>query len=134
MVEATICTDGVVPITVDRSGRALNLGRTRRLFNPAQRIVLRARDGGCLWPGCDRPPWQTEAHHINNYEAEHGRTDIADGVSLCKFHHLNLHNNHWRITRHGTNYELIPPPEMNLAPIPLHPKSSTWEHIQQHTG
>ncbi|MGN6198281.1 DUF222 domain-containing protein, partial [Humibacter sp.] len=64
VVEATVCTDGVVPITVDRSGRALNLGRTRRLFSPAQRVILRARDGGCLWPGCDRPPWQTEAHHI----------------------------------------------------------------------
>jgi hypothetical protein len=134
VVEATVCTDGVVPITVDRSGRALNLGRTRRLFSPAQRVILRARDGGCLWPGCDRPPWQTEAHHIDNYAEHHGRTDIADGVSLCKFHHLNLHNNHWHIRRRGTNYELIPPPGMNLAPIPLHPKSTTWEQVRQRTG
>ncbi|MGN6204967.1 MAG: HNH endonuclease signature motif containing protein, partial [Humibacter sp.] len=117
-----------------RSGRALNLGRTRRLFSPAQRVILRARDGGCLWPGCDRPPWQTEAHHIDNYAEHHGRTDIADGVSLCKFHHLNLHNNHWHIRRHGTHYELIPPTEMNLPPIPLHPKSTTWEQVRQHTG
>ncbi|MGN6197080.1 DUF222 domain-containing protein, partial [Humibacter sp.] len=56
VVEATVCTDGVVPITVDRSGRALNLGRTRRLFSPAQRVILRARDGGCLWPGCTDHP------------------------------------------------------------------------------
>ena len=133
-VATTACTDGVVPITVDRTGRALNLGRSRRGFSPAQRIVLRARDGGCLWPGCDRPPWQTEAHHIEEWDADHGRTDIADGVLLCKFHHLNLHNNHWRIRRNGTDYELIPPPETGAAPIPLHPKNTTWEHVRQRTG
>ncbi|GAB3806401.1 hypothetical protein GCM10028798_29240 [Humibacter antri] len=134
LVEATTCTDGIAPITVDRSGRVLNLGHTRRLFTAAQRIVLRTRDGGCLWPGCDRPPWQTEAHHIDEWEARHGKTDIADGVLLCKFHHLNLHNNHWRIRRHRTAYELIAPPGFNLPPTPLCPKSTTWEHLRQRTG
>lgn len=27
------------------------------------------------------------------------RTDIDRGILLCRFHHLHLHNNHWRITR-----------------------------------
>lgn len=148
VVTTRACTDGVLPLTVDRSGRALNLGRTKRHFSAAQRIVLRARDGGCLWPGCDRPAWQAEAHHINEWEADNGRTDIADGVLLCRFHHLNLHNNGWRIRRRGTRYELIPPPGRGAGPardedlgrprdhepIPLHPKSSTWERVRQRTG
>jgi hypothetical protein len=113
-VGATACDRGTVPITVDRDGRALNLGRTQRTFSPAQRVVLRARDGGCLWPGCDRPAWQTEAHHINEWDADHGRTDVADGVLLCRFHHLNLHARHWRIRRRGTEYELVPPPPTGL--------------------
>jgi hypothetical protein len=134
MVGTTACTDGIVPLTVDRTGRVLNLGRTKRHFSAAQRVVLRGRDGGCLWPGCDRPAWQTEAHHINEWKAEGGRTDIADGVCLCRFHHLNLHNNHWRIRRRGMHYELLSPPGTNRQPIPLLPKSATWELIRQRTG
>ncbi|WP_243061818.1 HNH endonuclease signature motif containing protein [Humibacter sp. RRB41] len=131
-IQATACDCGIVPITVDRSGRALNLGRTQRTFSAAQRVVLAARDGGCLWPGCEIPAWQTEAHHNNEWEADHGRTDIADGVLLCKFHHLNLHNNRWRIRRRGTEYELVPPPVPGAVrrPIPLRPKSTTWERVR----
>ena len=34
------------------TGRALYLGRTRRIASPDQRIVLLARDRGCTRPGC----------------------------------------------------------------------------------
>jgi hypothetical protein len=132
LISATTCDCGIVPITADSTGRTLNLGRTQRSFSAAQRVVLRARDGGCLWPGCECPAWQAEAHHNNEWEADHGRTDIADGVLLCRFHHLNLHNNNWRIRRRGTQYELVPPPQPGVvrAPIPLPSKSTTWERVR----
>ena len=108
-VERLACTGGTITITVDDDGQPLNLGRDRRLFSRAQRIALAARDGGCRWPGCERPPSWCEAHHINHWQRDTGRTDIADGILLCRHHHLLAHNNGWEIRRAGPSYALTPP-------------------------
>ena len=109
-VERLACADGVQPLSIDlTTGKVLDLGRSQRLFSPAQRTALAVRDGGCLWPGCDRPPSWSEAHHITPWR-HHGRTDIAGGVLLCRHHHLRLHNEGWSITRKGGRYWLHPPP------------------------
>jgi len=121
------CTDGYVPILFDDHGKALKLGHTQRLFSDHQRTVLAAIWGGCAHPHCDRPPSWTEAHHINEWKRDQGRTDIQDGILLCKHHHLLVHNNHWRIQRTGTDYELLPPPgdSLHRAAITLTPKNPT---------
>jgi Domain of unknown function (DUF222) len=108
-VRREICRGGTVPVVLDDDGQCVNVGREQRLFTRRQRIGLAVRDGGCIWPGCDRPPSWCEAHHINQWKRDRGRTDIADGVLLCKHHHLLLHNNGWDITRTGGRYTLIPP-------------------------
>jgi hypothetical protein len=128
-----ICAGGTQQVLTTASGGPLDLGRTRRLFDDRQHEALAIRDGGCLWPDCDRPPIMTEAHHINEYDKDHGRTDIADGVCLCRFHHLTLHNNGWRITREGNNYWLIPPPSLDpeQTPIRLHSNSLLIRKLRQ---
>ena len=112
-VERHACTAGTVRLTVDgdpeNAGQPLNLGRERRLFSRAQRLALAARDGGCRWPGCERPPSWCEAHHIDHWQRDGGRTDVADGILLCRHHHLLAHNNGWEITRAGPRYLLVPP-------------------------
>lgn len=112
-IERQACSAGTITLTVDGSatnaGQPLNLGRERRLFSRAQRLALAARDGGCRWPGCDRPPSWCEAHHIDHWQRDHGRTDVADGILLCRHHHLLSHNNGWEITRAGPHYILTPP-------------------------
>jgi len=112
-VERLACSAGTVALTVDGSpdnaGQPLNLGRERRLFSRAQRIALAARDGGCRWPGCERPPSWCEAHHIEHWQRDGGRTDVADGILLCRHHHLLAHNNGWEIRRDGPRYLLVPP-------------------------
>ena len=119
------CADGLVPILFDDQGKPLKLGRTKRSFTDHQRTVLAAIWGGCAHPGCDRPPSWTEAHHINEWARDHGRTDIDDGILLCRHHHLMIHNNGWRIRRSGVRYELLPPPgdELHRETIPLTPKN-----------
>jgi len=123
--ERAICASGAVPIHFDFSGQVVNVGRDQRLFTSRQRIGLTARDGGCLWPGCDRPPSWCEAHHIDEWRAHGGRTDLADGVLLCRFHHLRVHDLGWRITRgsgeDSAHYQAIPPASHDPArqPIPL---------------
>jgi hypothetical protein len=111
-VERVACSAGTVALLVDaaaNAGQPLNLGRERRLFSRAQRLALAARDGGCRWPGCERPPSWCEAHHIEHWQRDGGRTDVADGILLCRHHHLLAHNNGWEITRAGPRYLLHPP-------------------------
>ncbi len=98
--ERRLCEAGSVTVTVDSCGNPLDVGREHRLFTPKQRIALAIRDGGCRWPGCDRPASYTEAHHIDPY-ASGGRTDIDRGILLCRFHHMELHHGGWSITRDG---------------------------------
>ncbi|UYN82603.1 MAG: DUF222 domain-containing protein [Microcella sp.] len=109
-----LCDGTQAPILIATTGQPLDVGRTQRFFTPRQRVALAARDGGCRWSGCDRPPSWCEAHHIQPWEAENGRTDVADGVLLCRHHHLLVHNNGWRIERHRgpdglDEYRAIPP-------------------------
>jgi hypothetical protein len=96
-----ICDSGVVPVTIDSCGKPLDVGREQRFFTPRQRIALAIRDGGCRWKGCDRPSSYCEAHHIDEWQRDQGRTDVDRGILLCRFHHMELHHGGWRITRDG---------------------------------
>ena len=71
----------IYPAVVDSSGVVLQLGRTRRLASCGQTMALIARDGGCSFPGCDRPPQWCERHHVLDW-ARGGRTDL-DNLTLC---------------------------------------------------
>jgi hypothetical protein len=112
-VQRIACTSGTIAIGFDDNGQVLNLGREQRLFSPAQKIAISARDGGCMWTGCDSPPGSTETHHIDQWDRDNGTTDIALGIMLCRHHHLLLHNNHWRIVVADGSYWLIPPPDID---------------------
>ncbi|GAA3939631.1 HNH endonuclease signature motif containing protein [Microbacterium soli] len=95
------CDSGFVAVTVDSCGNPLDVGREQRLFTPRQRIALAIRDGGCRWDGCDRPASYCEAHHIDEWKRDRGRTDIDRGILLCRYHHMALHHGGWRIAREG---------------------------------
>jgi hypothetical protein len=112
-----------VAVTVfgDR-GEILHHGKARRLFSPAQNRALAARDGGCVWPGCDRPPSWCESHHVDQWrrpEHAQGRTDVDNGVLLCHFHHSHLHRSSWVLRmQHGVP-QLIPPRWIDADQIPI---------------
>ena len=46
----------LIPVVCTDTGGILAYGRTRRLASVGQRLALAARDGGCCFPGCTRPP------------------------------------------------------------------------------
>jgi hypothetical protein len=118
-VQRRACADGYLPILFDGCGRALNLGRTQRLFSEKQRIVLAAIWGGCAIPGCDRPPSWTEAHHADEWDRHNGSTDVCNGILLCRHHHMMVHNQRWRIRRRGPEFWLDPPPDDSLMREPV---------------
>ena len=79
----------VYPTVIGSTGVVLQVGRTRRLATPGQTVALIARDGGCSFPGCDRPPEWCERHHIVEW-AQAGRTDLDNLTLLCSYHHHNF--------------------------------------------
>ncbi|MCU1550603.1 MAG: hypothetical protein JWR36_1163 [Glaciihabitans sp.] len=118
-VEQALCDTGLVGVMFDHDGQSVNIGRELRLFSARQRIGLAVRDGGCRAPGCDKPPSWCEAHHINYWARDRGRTDIADGILLCRYHHMLFHNNGWEIVRDGGNYWLKPPQAIDPTQAPV---------------
>lgn len=118
-----VCETGSVTVTVDPFGNPLNLGRESRVFTPRQRVALSIRDGGCRWKGCERPASYCEAHHVDEWHADHGRTDIDRGILLCRHHHMQLHHSGWRITRAGKEDFVLHPPD-GRPPTALTPRAA----------
>jgi hypothetical protein len=64
-------------------------GRKTRSILPAIKRALRARDGGCRFPGCDRTRF-CDGHHVKHW-ADGGETKLGNLITLCGFHHTLLH-------------------------------------------
>ncbi|HEY5821465.1 MAG TPA: HNH endonuclease signature motif containing protein, partial [Propionibacteriaceae bacterium] len=85
----------------------------------AQTMALIARDGGCSFPGCTRPPEWCERHHVVAW-VDGGRTDITNLTLLCGYHHHNYANRGWncRINTDGLP-EWTPPKWVNPKQTPI---------------
>ncbi len=113
-----LCCDAELNRVVTR-GRStiLDYGTTTRLASDAQYYAMVARDGGCRWPGCDRPPGWTEAHHLKEVFTENGPTDLNEMVLGCSTHHDYLHHKGW--TYIGSADDLyLRQPDGTLIPAP----------------
>jgi hypothetical protein len=86
----------------DSAGKLLDLGRRRRRPNAALRRAARERDTcRCRFPGCESR--RVDLHHIQ-YWSNGGRTKLDNLVSLCKYHHMLVHERGYLIAaaRDGT--------------------------------
>ena len=104
-----LADDGeIVPVWLSGTGIPLDVGRTVRLFTGRIRTALDVRDRGCAWPGCDRPPSWTQAHHIRAW-TDGGTTELANGVLLCLFHHHQIDQADWTVTIRAGRAWFTPP-------------------------
>ena len=69
----------------------------RRAIPPAIARALRARDGGCRFPGCDRARF-CDGHHIKHW-ADGGETKLHNLITLCSFHHRLVHEGGYGLER-----------------------------------
>jgi hypothetical protein len=95
-VRRIACDAALSTVLLGSAGEPLGAGRTRRLVSGALRRALVARDGGCRFPGCDRPPAWTDAHHLEHW-ADGGETALSNTVLLCRPHHRRVHEEGWRL-------------------------------------
>ena len=90
------CTQGILPMVFNGKSLPLDMGRSKRLFTPAQRIAIANRDLGCVTPGCEAPPGWCEGHHWRQDWAHGATTNIDDGALLCSLHHHQAHDQGWQ--------------------------------------
>jgi hypothetical protein len=83
------CDASIVPVTDDKRGEPLNIGRKTRSIPPAIRRALQMRDEGCRFPGCTHKHF-VDGHHIKHW-SDGGETSLDNLVQLCRFHHRLLH-------------------------------------------
>jgi hypothetical protein len=75
----------------------LNLGRSTRLANRAQRRALRGLYATCAIPGCCVRYTRTKLHHVIWWR-HGGTTDLENLLPVCEKHHQHIHNDGWLIT------------------------------------
>jgi hypothetical protein len=107
-VRRLACDAGVTRVVFDASSAVVDVGRTRRVPGASTRRALAARDGGCVWPGCERPVGWTHAHHLTHW-ARGGKTDVDNLVLICRYHHWKVHEGGWDLCRDGDRVVPIPP-------------------------
>ncbi|MGH3825083.1 MAG: DUF222 domain-containing protein [Pseudonocardiaceae bacterium] len=102
------CDCKLIPVVMNGESEPLDVGRAQRTVPLGIRRALVARDGGCTFPGCNRPPGLCEAHHII-YWADNGVTSVQNCCLLCSRHHQQVHLQGWDITIQGGRVEFRPP-------------------------
>lgn len=113
------CELRILPQVFDGESLPLDHGRTKRLFQKPQRRAMERRDGGCTFPGCDRPPSWCVGHHARKTWGDGSGTDLQDGVLICPHHHRIVHAKGWEIRFAGGIPEYIPPPSIDPQRRPL---------------
>jgi 5-methylcytosine-specific restriction endonuclease McrA len=111
------CTAALSWMRHDRDGTILDLGRRRRRPTSAQRRAARERDHcRCRYPGCESR--RTDLHHIQ-YWSNGGRTSLDNMISLCKRHHMLVHDRGYLIAaRPGGTFTFYQP---DGTPLPTSP-------------
>jgi hypothetical protein len=111
------------------SERAIYLGRGKRIASADQRIVLHAKDRGCSAPGCDKPGYLCEVHHVREW-ADGGRTDIDTLTFACGPDHRLLKPGGWQTRKRADGrIEWIPPPQ-----LPFEAATNDFHHPDRFLG
>ena len=90
------CDAAITPVFVGSESDQPQAGQTSRSISGSQRRALVVRDKGCRFPGCDRPPDWTDAHHLQHW-ADGGKHVMENLILLCRRHHRMVHEERWRL-------------------------------------
>ena len=112
------CDASIIPAVLGSPSQVLDVGMASRSFPTATRRAITLRDRGCSFPGCNRPPAWSDAHHVRHW-ADHGPSDYCNGVLLCRLHHSLIHRGDWEIRWAADGIpEYIPPAWVDPARKP----------------
>ncbi len=105
--DAVLC-DCVIH-TIMRGSDNLPIGYGRARYTVPRRLfrLVAQRDGGCRFPGCERPVSYCDAHHLHHWR-KGGFTDYDNLGLLCNRHHHLVH-------RDKVVVKLLPDAEMHFT-------------------
>ena len=114
-----LCDSALTAVLFDGKGTILDANDAAEQWSRKQRRAIAARDRGCVFPGCGRPPRHCDIHHLH-HRSRGGPTRTGNGAMLCRFHHRLLHHHGWQLTvtdgrwvatdPHGTTWNGRPTP------------------------
>ncbi|ONH26220.1 HNH endonuclease [Pseudofrankia asymbiotica] len=122
----------------DAEGNPLHLGRRRRFPNQRLREAVYARDHGtCQYPGCEHTRW-LQCHHLAEWVADEGETDIDLLTLLCTAHHHAVHDEGITLERAvdgallailADGRALRPAPPVDAGPRPAETLATVTSHV-----
>ena len=103
-----IACDSTITRVLLADSMIVDVGRATRVNSAPRRRALRVRDRGCRFTGCDRTAGWSTPHHIE-FWSKGGRSDIANEVLLCHYHHRLVHEGGWQVIKLGRGFRFLPP-------------------------
>ena len=108
-VRRLACDAEVTVISLDPGLVPLDVGRSTYVVSGGLRRAVIARDGGCAFPGCGRPPAWCHAHHVVHW-ADGGVTAVGNLTMLCAHHHRVVHHHGWQVVIGADGHPWFTPP------------------------
>lgn len=107
------CDSPIRALLMRKDGTPLDVGRRTSKVSKRLRKTLRARDRHCTFPGCTSR-LGLDAHHIEHW-IDGGETKESNLTLLCRPHHREVHDKHYRLVRgpdgveyHGPDGLILP--------------------------
>jgi hypothetical protein len=116
-IDRLLCDCEISRVVTGPDGLPLDVGRSRRNPTPAIRRAVVVRDGGCRFPGCDRPPGWSQTHHVRRW-TDFGPTALSNLVLLCDRHHHVVHQPGWVLRFDGRDLTVVRPDGTELCERP----------------
>jgi len=106
-VRRLACDAGIIPVVLGGDGVVLDVGRSRRLATDDQRRALRAMYRTCGVGDCDVAFDRCEIHHLDEWDAHDGETNLDRLLPTCSRHHHLVHEGGWQLVLDPRHRELI---------------------------
>ena len=107
----------------------LYCGRAKRFATPGQRIVLHALERGCTRPGCTAPAYWCQVHHVDDWVADNGETNITDLTLACGPDNRLVEDGGWTTRkRNDGRTEWLPPPHLDTG----QPRVNDFHHPEKY--
>jgi hypothetical protein len=100
------CDAHIIPVVLDGESMPLDVGRSRRLATDDQRRALRAMYRTCGIGECDVPFDECEIHHVDEWDAHDGETNLDRLIPGCSRHHHLVHEGGWQLELDRVTREL----------------------------
>ena len=119
-IQRMACECSVTRVLLSQESVTIDVGRSKRVISSGLSRALKARDGHCRWPGCERSASMCDGHHLVHW-IEGGPTDLDNLVLLCRRHHRMVHEGGWQLIKtHDQQIVTIAPTITFGELLPIH--------------